>query len=79
MGADVAFRRTLLNLDRSKAYTIKVNVGQGIHSEGETVLDKVVARVCRELGLDPPEVHPRNLGYLIITIMPRGGGDEEEN
>jgi hypothetical protein len=78
-GADVAFRRTLLNLDRSKAYTIKVNVGQGIHSGGDTVLDKVVERVCRELGLDPPESHPRNPGYVIITILPRPSGDEEEN
>jgi hypothetical protein len=78
-GAEVVIRRTLLNLDRSNAYEIKVCVGKGIHSEKEPILAAIVHQVCDELGFDRPERLAQNAGYLLITVPALTNREEDES
>jgi hypothetical protein len=77
-GATVATRRMILNRDPTRGYTLKINVGQALHTiDGkEGVVRPCAERVCREYGYEP-EVNSVNEGWIVITMPPTAHNTEQ--
>lgn len=71
IGAEEAVRRIFTSVDRSRQQVIKINVGQGIHSQsGVGKLSDVVKKVAKDLQLPDPVRHEKNPGYLLMILPP---------
>ena len=70
-GAEEALRKIFTSVDRSRQQIIKINVGQGSHSQdGIAKLPDVLKKVANELQLPNPIKHEKNPGYLLMILPP---------
>lgn len=71
LGAEQALRRIFTSVDRSRQQVIKINVGQGSHSQdGKAKLPNTVRKVAKDLQLPEPVKHEKNPGYLLMILPP---------
>lgn len=71
LGAEQALRRIFTSVDRSRQQVIKINVGQGSHSQdGIAKLPNTVRKVAKDLQLPDPVKHEKNPGYLLMILPP---------
>ena len=69
IGTEQAVRAILTSVDRSRQNVIKINVGQGIHSQGGVgKLSDIVKKVAKDLQLPDPVRHAKNPGYLLMIL-----------
>lgn len=76
-GARQLIMRVLMNLDRSRPYAIKFNIGKGLHSQGGVhKLQAVLFDVCHALNFDDPEQSSVNQGHYILSLPALPSGDD---